>query len=89
MLRRYLAITEPNPLLLDQMTFADLISAGLKHGLLLHGWDKWTEYRAAHTTIRQSYDKEKAAYVFARIPAFLAEADYLAGKMRPHGTKSV
>ncbi len=77
MLKRYLDTTEANPGDIDSMSFPDLIRTGSEKGLLLNGWDKWKSYREARSITSHTYDEKKAAQVFAEIPGFLKEAEYL------------
>ena len=77
MLKRYLETTDPNPAVLDTMTFQDLIRTGAERGLLRSSWDKWVLYRKARGITSHTYSEAFAAEVFALIPDFLEEACYL------------
>lgn len=81
MLRRYFELTEPNPSSADQMSFPALIRTGSERGLLLNGWDKWTDYRDARNMTSHGYDEEKAMRVSEKIPFFLEDAKYLLSKL--------
>jgi nucleotidyltransferase substrate binding protein (TIGR01987 family) len=81
MLKRYLEMTAPNPVAIDEMTFPDLIRTGSEQGLLLNGWDVWKYYRKARGTTSHAYGEEKAAEVLAAIPGFLREAQYLLAEL--------
>lgn len=73
-LRRFLQETEPAPEQLRELSFPALIRLGSERGLLVNGWDVWTDHRKARGTTSHTYDGAKAAEVFARIPAFLEDA---------------
>jgi nucleotidyltransferase substrate binding protein (TIGR01987 family) len=59
------------------MTFPSLIRAGSEYGMLLHGWDRWFDYRKARNSTSHAYDEERAKSVVELAPAFLEEAEYL------------
>lgn len=82
MLKRYLEMTEPNPAEIGQMSFPDLIRTGCEKGLLLSELVVWKEYRKERGTTSHVYDQGKAKEVFAKIPAFLADAKYLFDKLQ-------
>jgi nucleotidyltransferase substrate binding protein (TIGR01987 family) len=82
MLKRFLEMTEPNPELLDAVSFQNLIRLGSERGLLLTGWDHWRNFRAARGTSSHTNDRKKAEDVFAQIPAFLDEAQHLRRKLK-------
>lgn len=65
--------------------FAALIRAGSEQGLLRSGWDTWKRFRIARNTTIHADDEEKAAEVFAVIPAFLEEAVYLLERLEAAG----
>ena len=73
-LRRFLEETEPTPEDLSSLSFPALIRLGSERGLLLNGWDVWTDYRKARGTTSHVYDSVKAADVFSKIPGFLEDA---------------
>ena len=76
-LRRFLETTEPAPEQLRTLSFPALIRLGAERGLLVHSWDVWSNHREARGTTSHTYDGATAAEVFARIPAFLADAQAL------------
>ena len=82
MLKRFLEATEASPEQFDEMSFADLIRTASERGLVLQGWDKWSQYRKLRGTTSHTYDAKKAAEVFAVIPEFLDEARYLHQKLK-------
>jgi nucleotidyltransferase substrate binding protein (TIGR01987 family) len=82
MLKRFLEATSANPDEFDRMSFQDLIRAGSERGLLLSDWAVWRDYRAKRGATSHTYDAEKAAEVFAIVPAFLEEARYLLDHLR-------
>jgi nucleotidyltransferase substrate binding protein (TIGR01987 family) len=63
------------------LTFPSLIRAGSEYGLLLHGWDRWFDYRKARNSTSHAYDEEKAKLTTDLAPAFLEEAEYLYNKL--------
>ena len=77
MLKRFLEATEASSQTIDAMSFPDLIRTASERGLLLRGWDKWSEYRSARGTTSHTYDAKKAAEVFSVIPAFLEDVRHL------------
>jgi nucleotidyltransferase substrate binding protein (TIGR01987 family) len=74
MLRRYLALTEPNPADIDAMSFPDMIRLGFARGLLAEEWAAWRRYREARNKTSHAYDRSKAEEVVKMIPGFLASA---------------
>lgn len=82
MLKRFLEMTEANPEEFDNMTFQTLIRTGDEKGLLLNGWDKWSEYRKARGTTSHTYNEDKAEEVYAIIPDFKEEAYYLLAQLQ-------
>lgn len=82
MLKRYLEMTEPSAEEVDQMSFSTLIRTGSERGLLLHGWDKWIQYRSARNLTSHTYDENKALEVCKVIPHFLEDIKFLLGKLK-------
>ena len=74
MLRRHLAMTVPDASAIDGLSFRDLVRMGCKNGLIDEEVEQWLIYRTARGTTSHTYDKKKAAEVFAVIPEFLASA---------------
>lgn len=77
MLKRFLEATEASSQTIDAMSFPDLIRTASERGLLLRGWDKWSEYRQARGTTSHTYDAKKAAEVFSVIPSFIEDVRHL------------
>ncbi len=77
MMKRYLEATEANPDTLDKMTFPDIVRLASERGLVMRGWDAWSDYRTARGTTSHTYDEKKAAQVFSAIPQFLEDAQFL------------
>jgi nucleotidyltransferase substrate binding protein (TIGR01987 family) len=77
MLKRFLEATSPSPGQIDKLAFQDLIRTGSERDVLLNGWPRWKDYRAARSITSYTYDEQKAREVFAVIPAFLEEARHL------------
>ncbi len=82
MLRRFLANTESVPVEITELSFPDLIRLGSKRGLLLHDWEKWSEYRTARNITSHTYDRKKANQVIALLPDFFTDAEYLLNKRK-------
>jgi nucleotidyltransferase substrate binding protein (TIGR01987 family) len=82
LLKRYLESTDPSPERLDAMNFQDLIRTGAEKGMLQNSWDKWQLYRKARGITSHTYNEVSAVEVFALIPAFLAEAQFLCNQFR-------
>lgn len=81
MLRRYLTATEPSPDVAERLSFPDLVRLASQRGLLKGDWETWHRYRTARGTTSHTYDSAKAAEVFAIVPAFLAEVEFLLAAM--------
>lgn len=86
MLKRYLEAVSPNPEQYDEMSFQDLIRSGNEQALLLSDWSKWKTYREMRAKSSHTYAETVAQEVVAAIPEFLAEAMYLADKLKQHTT---
>lgn len=82
MLKRHLEAISPNPSLLDEMSFQDLIRSANEQGLLSGSWVDWKRYREMRSKTSHSYDEIIALEVVACIPIFLAEASYLRDQIR-------
>lgn len=81
MLKRYLELAEPSKEIIDQMSFPTLIRTASERGLLLNDWSIWKQYREARNITSHTYDEEFAERVFATIPSFLDDANYLLNKL--------
>jgi nucleotidyltransferase substrate binding protein (TIGR01987 family) len=81
LLKRYLEATDLNPASVDAWTFQELIRTGAERGLLQSSWDVWVLYRKARGTTNHTYSDAYAAEVFALIPAFLQEAQFLQAQL--------
>ncbi len=81
MLKRFLEQTAASPEQFDQMPFADLIRSANEKGLLLGDWPLWHGYRDMRSKTSHTYDEDIALQVVAGIPAFLAEAQFLAAAL--------
>lgn len=82
MLKRYLSLTEPNPNIIDEITFNELIRKGYEKGLIQSELAIWKEYRKERGTTSHTYDEDKAQEVFEDIPAFLQDAQYLLKELK-------
>lgn len=81
MLKRYLEQSAASPEQFDQMPFADLIRSANEQGLLQGDWPAWRGYRDMRSKTSHTYDEDIALQVVAGIPAFLAEAQFLAAQL--------
>lgn len=81
MLKRYLEQTSASPDQFDAMPFADLIRTANEQGLLKGDWPAWRGYRDMRSKTSHTYDEDVALQVVAGIPAFLAEAQFLAAQL--------
>ena len=77
MLRRFLKTYSVKQGDVHDLTFPSLIRAGSENGLLLHGWDRWYDYRQARNTTSHAYDEVLAKLATELAPVFLEEAEYL------------
>lgn len=78
MLRRYLEMTEPTTILINDLSFPSLIRLGYARGLLGTEWVVWKDFRDARNITSHTYDEGKALEVLTVIPEFLTEAKRLA-----------
>ncbi|NRQ41676.1 nucleotidyltransferase substrate binding protein [Rheinheimera sp. YQF-2] len=81
MLKRYLEQSSASPDQFDVMPFADLIRTANEQGLLQGDWPAWRGYRDMRSKTSHTYDEDIALQVVAGIPAFLAEAQFLATQL--------
>ena len=81
MLKRYLEKTEASGDTVDALSFPDMVRLGFERGLLAQSFDVWQLYRTARNTTSHGYNAHKAAEVFAIIPAFLADAEFLLAQL--------
>ena len=81
-LKRFLVETSASPAEFDDIAFQDLIRTGSERGLLLGDWPRWKNYREARSLTSHTYDEPKARRVFALVPAFLEEAQFLRDRLR-------
>ena len=81
-LRRYLEYIAPNPKVVRQFTFQDLIRTANEHELLLGTWPQWREYRKMRGMTSHTYSEAIAVAVVSQIPEFLKEISYLMDRLR-------
>ena len=86
MLKRYFAMTYPNPQEIQEMSFPQLIRTGCEHGLLLSEWEAWKNYREERGATSHTYNEDKANEVINHIPAFLQDAKYLFAQLKARTT---
>jgi nucleotidyltransferase substrate binding protein (TIGR01987 family) len=82
MLRRYLALTAPDPDDVARADFAVLVRTGSDRGLLAGDWTAWRVYREMRSRTSHTYDEESSLRVVEGIPAFLEEARHLLDRLR-------
>ncbi len=87
MLKRYLENTEPSSIIINEMSFQDLIRTGAEKGLLLNSWDKWKNYRQSRNLTSQTYNEAKAEEIFQDLPNFLTEAEFLRDQINQRQNK--
>ncbi len=80
-LKRYLEAIEPSVAEIEAMDFNNVIRRGYERGLLSVELAIWKGFRTKRGTTSHAYDQEKAAEVFAELPAFLSEAKFLAAQI--------
>ncbi len=77
MLRRFLEVTTSGREVLDALSFPALIRTASEKELLLHGWDRWHDYRKARHQTSHTYNEVTALDVVSQLPAFLLKAQHL------------
>jgi nucleotidyltransferase substrate binding protein (TIGR01987 family) len=81
MLRRFLEITSGGREDVDAMSFPTLIRTASERGLILHGWDRWSDFRKARNKTSHAYSETVALEVMEQLPDFHREALYLLTKL--------
>lgn len=76
-IKRYLEYSVDTPVVIDTLSFPELVRTAWEQGLLKSSWDVWHKYREARNNTSHVYDEKKAKSVYAVIPEFLAEVTYL------------
>lgn len=79
-LRRQLEAMSDSPAELDALGYRDMIRLGVERALIGSEVD-WFRYRELRNTTAHVYDPAKAAQVFAKLPAFLLDAEALLEKL--------
>ncbi|MEM9242739.1 MAG: HI0074 family nucleotidyltransferase substrate-binding subunit [Pseudomonadota bacterium] len=77
LLRRYLAMIAVANINMAALSFSDLIRVGSKRNLLLSDWLVWKNYRVARNNTIHAYSSKKAEEIFAVIPDFFKDAQFL------------
>ena len=75
-LQRKLEQVHPNPQLIDELEFKDLIREGAQRGYIKTP-EMWFEFRRLRNISSHAYDKAKAEQVYFKAQDLLAEAKYL------------
>lgn len=81
MLRRFLVRYGVRASAAREATFPALIRMGNEHGLLLHDWTRWSDYRDARNTTSHAYDEKRAKMAVDLAPALLEDVEYLYRRM--------
>ena len=81
-IQRYLKLVEPSVVIIDEMSFPDIIRTASARGLLLNEWGEWKQYRDKRNITSHTYDELKAHEVMKIVPQFLEEAQYLLAKLK-------
>lgn len=76
MLRRYLEMTEPTTIEIDEASFRDLIRIGWERGCIRDP-QPWFAYREARNTTSHAYDEKKAEAIYAELSNFSDDAAFL------------
>jgi nucleotidyltransferase substrate binding protein (TIGR01987 family) len=82
MLKRALKEMVSGPVIIEQMTFDEIIRMGYAKGLLKSEIAAWREYRKERNTTSHTYNEEKAQEVFNDIAPFLEDAKFLLNKVK-------
>ena len=85
-IKRYLEITEPEPEIIDQISFPELIRTACEKGLIKSDVNQWRLYRQYRSTTSHTYDEEKAELIFDELPKFLEEAKKLLKTLQERNT---
>jgi nucleotidyltransferase substrate binding protein (TIGR01987 family) len=80
-MRRFLEMASSGGEDVDAMSFPTLIRTASERGLLLHGWDRWSEFRKARNKTSHTFSEAVALEVLGELPDFLIEAQHLLGRM--------
>lgn len=75
-LQRKLEQVHPNPQLIDELEFKDLIREGAQRGYIKTP-EMWFEFRRLRNISSHAYDKAKAEQVYSKARDLLTEAKYL------------
>lgn len=81
MLKRQLEQELPNPAEVDGFSYRHLFRVGAERGLVANV-EAWFDYRECRNITSHAYDAEKAARVFAALPAFAGDAGELLAKLQ-------
>lgn len=73
MLKRYLEMSEPTKISIDELSFKDLIRLGAEKGCIQDP-EKWFAYREARNITSHAYDEKKAEAIYEILPNFVRDA---------------
>lgn len=77
MIKRYLEMSESSAIVVDAMSLPALVRTASEKGILFRDWPAWRTYRDARNNTSHTYNEQKAKEVFAIIPDFFQDAEYL------------
>jgi nucleotidyltransferase substrate binding protein (TIGR01987 family) len=83
-LRRQLEELADSPAEIDSLGYKDMLRVAVERGLIADALP-WFGFRELRNITSHAYDPDKAAQVFAGIPAFLASAQQLLAHLAPQG----
>ena len=87
MLKRQLEQELPNPAEVDGYSYRHLFRIGAERGLV-EDVEAWFDYRERRNITSHTYDEEKAARVFAALPAFAGHAEELLARLKESSEKN-
>lgn len=83
MLRRQLEYMVEAASLIDQMSYRDLLRTGAEKGFI-DDPTAWFNFRDKRNITSHTYDEKKAATIYAVLPEFVNQADFLLQQLRQH-----
>jgi nucleotidyltransferase substrate binding protein (TIGR01987 family) len=82
MIKRYLEDVGDTPNQVNEMSFNEVIREAYVRGIINSEFEVWREFRKQRGTTSHAYDTYKAQDVFAAIPIFLNEAEFLYAELQ-------
>jgi hypothetical protein len=77
MIERFLVNEGDDPLEVQEMSYATLVRAANRRGVLRADWATWSGFRDARNRMAHVYSEPVAEEIIAKVPLFLEEAAYL------------